>query len=115
MVAFPSTHNTLTSDKCKQFTDHSNEEYYIADRIFTLRDPSAQFLLYPFKLVLSLLIFEATFSLILMLKRTQFLGELITMLQIMLDELGRFFYTFGVFIAFIIIVGNMLGSDLKNG
>ena len=48
-----------------------------------------------------------------MLQRTQYLGELIMMLDQMTNELVRFFATFGLIIILFLLVGRMLSSELK--
>ena len=49
-----------------------------------------------------------------MLQRTQYLGQLIMMLQQMMSEFFRFFMTFGLIIGLFMLIGRMLGSELKN-
>jgi hypothetical protein len=48
-----------------------------------------------------------------MLQRTQYLGELIMMLDQMTNELVRFFATFGLVIILFLLIGRMLSSELK--
>ena len=48
-----------------------------------------------------------------MLQRTQYLGELIMMLSQMMNELLRFFATFGLIIGLFLLLGRMLSSELK--
>ena len=48
-----------------------------------------------------------------MLQRTQYLGELIMMLDQMMNELVRFFATFGLVIGLFLLLGRMLSSELK--
>ena len=50
---------------------------------------------------------------IIMLQRTQYLGELIMMLDQMKNELVRFFLTFGLIILIFLLLGRLLSSELK--
>jgi hypothetical protein len=49
-----------------------------------------------------------------MLKRTQFLGELIQMLSEMIGELMRFFTTFGLVIFLFLLIGRFLSEELQS-
>ena len=66
-----------------------------------------------FKLIVSSLVVEYTLIVIIMLQRTQKLGELIMMVGHMLQELKKFITTFGLLIALFIIVGMQLSTELK--
>jgi hypothetical protein len=48
-----------------------------------------------------------------MLQRTQYLGELIMMLDQMKNELSKFFLTFGLIIITFLFLGRLLSSELK--
>lgn len=66
-----------------------------------------------FKLIASTIIIQSSMISVIMLQRTQYLGELIMMLDQMKNELIRFFATFGLIIVSFLLVGRMLGSELK--
>jgi len=58
-----------------------------------------------FKLLVSALVILQTLIMIMMLQRTEKLGEIIIMTEYMTEELGKYFATFGVLIAAFIIIG----------
>lgn len=66
-----------------------------------------------FKLIISVIIIQLCVISIVMLQRTQYLGELIMMLDQMMNELFRFFATFGLVIGLFLLLGRMLSSELK--
>jgi len=63
--------------------------------------------------IISAIITQSSIISIIMLQRTQYLGQLIMMLQQMMTEFSKFFLTFGLIIAMFLIIGRMLGSELK--
>lgn len=65
-----------------------------------------------FKYIISVLVIQITALLILMLKRTQYLGEIIQMLGEMVGELLRFFTTFGLIIVLFLLIGRFLSTEL---
>ena len=81
------------------------------DKVFGLLNPLPGQL--DFKLIISALIVQLCTLSIIMLQRTQYLGELITMLSQMMNELLKFFSTFGLFIVLFLLLGRMLSSELK--
>mmetsp|Transcript_12406 Transcript_12406/g.19393 ORF Transcript_12406/g.19393 Transcript_12406/m.19393 type:complete len:84 (-) Transcript_12406:1712-1963(-) len=60
--------NTVIGDHCSNFIEMSVDDRNTVDRVYTLRDPATQKL--NFKLILSVIIIQASVSLIFMLKRT---------------------------------------------
>jgi hypothetical protein len=66
-----------------------------------------------FKIIVSALIVQMVFISIIMLQRTQYLGELIMMLDQMKNEFSRFFLTFGLVIVVFILLGRMLSTEFK--
>mmetsp|Transcript_30411 Transcript_30411/g.46587 ORF Transcript_30411/g.46587 Transcript_30411/m.46587 type:complete len:375 (-) Transcript_30411:1435-2559(-) len=115
VLSYYDNKNSMMSDTCSKYISLSPDEVGTIDQIYTMRDPTNATGLLKFKVVLSVQIIEASISLILMLKRTHNLGELIMMLQIMAEELIRFFSTFGIVILLMILVGHTIGTDLKEG
>lgn len=81
------------------------------DKVYSLLNPSATDL--NFKLIISVIIIQLCVISIIMLQRTQYLGELIMMLAQMKNELVRFFATFGLIIFLFLLLGRMLSSELK--
>ena len=63
-----------------------------------------------FKYIISVIVIQLTMISIIMLQRTQYLGELIMMLNQMISELGRFFSTFGLLIGLFLLIGRMLND-----
>ena len=104
--------NPLISDGCMRvLPDMTAAEVYAADKIFTLTNTVAGEL--NFKYILSLLIIQLCVISINMLQRTQYLGELIMMLDQMGNELVRFFSTFGLIVGLFLLIGRMLSEELK--
>lgn len=104
--------NNLISDVCgRVIPDISPEDSYVIDKMFTMRYPREGEL--NFKLIASTIIIQSSMISVIMLQRTQYLGELIMMLDQMKNELIRFFATFGLIIVSFLLVGRMLGSELK--
>lgn len=66
-----------------------------------------------FKLLISILMVLVTILQILILERTEFMGQLILMCKYMIEELAKFFATFGLFILITIYAGFILNSILK--
>lgn len=65
-----------------------------------------------FRLILSVIIIQSSTISIMMLQRTQFLGELIMMLTMMQAELLKFFSTFGLVILIFIFLGRFLSTEI---
>lgn len=104
--------NTLISDVCGNLIpDISTEDKFMIDKMYSMRYPQEGAL--NFKLIASAIIFQSCMISVIMLQSTQYLGELIMMLDQMKNELIRFFATFGLIIVSFLLVGRMLGSELK--
>lgn len=52
-------------------------------------------------------------DLLLSLRKTARFGQMITMTGFLTSELGRYFVTFGTYFVYAIIIGTMIGLDLK--
>ena len=59
------------------------------------------------------IVFCYTLVMVVMLQRTEKLGELIIMVCEMITELNKFFITFGMLIGAFIIVGRQLNEEFK--
>jgi len=81
------------------------------DKVYSLLNPGPNDM--NFKLIMSVIIIQLCAISIVMLQRTQYLGELIMMLDQMKNELVRFFATFGLLIFLFLLLGRMLSSELK--
>jgi len=66
MAIHPSVYNTLLTDKCSKLEQYTPDQIETADLIFSLKQP-AQSSVAPFKIILSIIIFESSITLILML------------------------------------------------
>ena len=58
--------NTMMSDHCRNYIDMDDGDIYVMDHVYTLRDPTSG----GINLIVSIIIIQASVSLILMLKRT---------------------------------------------
>ena len=103
--------NTLISDKCSHYLDISANEKEIIDKGFTLRNPKEHHI--DFKMVFTIIVFSSTLTVVQMLSRTRYLGDLITTLQQLLWVMGQFFSTFGILILFVIFMLQVIGEDLQ--
>jgi hypothetical protein len=81
------------------------------NHMYTMSNPRKGEL--DFRLILSVIIVQSSSISIMMLQRTQFLGELIMMLTMMQAELVKFFSTFGLIILIFLFLGRFLSSELK--
>ena len=66
-----------------------------------------------FKYIMSCIIIQLSVISIFMLQRTKELGGVILMLTQMVDELVRFFTTFGLIIILFLMVGRFLSEELQ--
>lgn len=64
-------------------------------------------------MVVSIIVCQYSLIMIVMLQRTQKLGELIMMVNQMISELKKFLITFGLPLGLFIIIGRQLNSELK--
>lgn len=103
-MEFSKPSNDFLSENCKAAgTTHTNAQVSQIDYAYSLISPKEGQL--DFKLLISALVVLYTLIMILMLQRTQKLGELIMMVDQMINELGKFIVTFGLLIVGFIIVG----------
>ena len=65
---------------------------------------------YPFSVIISLVVCQYSLIMIVMLQRTQKLGELIMMVNQMINELKKFLITFGLPLGLFIIIGRQLND-----
>lgn len=65
-----------------------------------------------FSTLVILVVAQAAIMSLMMLQRTQLIGELITMLNAMVSELMRFFTTFVLVIFAFLVAGRLLGDEL---
>ncbi len=70
--------NTLMQDTCRRFVELSDSENAAMTTIYSLKNPDWS--KYDFSLIISVLVIQATIETISKLKRTHYLGQLITML-----------------------------------
>ena len=75
VIAGNSNKNTLISDKCGEYIELSQDDKESIDKIFTLRNPYEDAV--DFKLVLSVIVIHCAMSVVQMLQRTRYLGDLI--------------------------------------
>jgi hypothetical protein len=68
---------------------------------------------FSFSMVVSIIVCQYSLIMIVMLQRTQKLGELIMMVNQMISELKKFLITFGLPLGLFIIIGRQLNSELK--
>mmetsp|Transcript_11798 Transcript_11798/g.18118 ORF Transcript_11798/g.18118 Transcript_11798/m.18118 type:complete len:144 (+) Transcript_11798:596-1027(+) len=104
-------YNTMFTEECSKVLAISDADTATINKIFTLRYPLEGQL--SFKLIISCIVVQCALISILMLQRTRFLGELIIMLQEMITEMLKFFFTFGLIIAIFLMVGRLLLYELK--
>lgn len=69
---------------------------------------------FNFQLLISAIVIQFSLMSIIMLQRTQKLGELIVMVFQMFSEFRKFMLTFGLAIGCFIIVGRQLNGEIKN-
>jgi len=103
--------NTVSSDVCSQHMTLTATQISEVDKVYSLANTQTGEL--NFRYIMSMLIIQLCAISIIMLQRTQYLGELIMMLDQMKNELVRFFITFGLIIALFLLLGRMLGEELK--
>jgi len=103
--------NTLISDTCGKYIEIDAETINDVDHMYTMRNPRQGEL--DFRLIISIIIIQSAGISIMMLQRTQYLGELIMMLTMMQAELVKFFSTFGLIILIFVFIGRFLSTELK--
>ena len=106
-------YNTLISDMCGPFLEMDAQTIDDVDHMYTMRNPRASEGELDFKLIISVIIIQAVVFSIMMLQKTDYLGELIMMLIQMNAELLKFFATFGMIILLFILIGRFLSAEIK--
>ena len=112
LYAWSSTdNNTVISDTCGRVISINGADKLQADKMYTMKNPREGEL--NLNLIISTIVIQSSVISIIMLQRTQYLGQLIMMLQQMMNEFFRFFSTFGLIIGLFLLIGRMLSSELK--
>ena len=106
-------YNTLISDLCGPFVEMDAQTIDDVDHMYTMRNPRETEGELSFRLLISVIIVQAVLFTIMMLQRTEYLGELIMMLTQMNAELLKFFLTFGMIILLFVFIGRFLSSEIK--
>lgn len=107
MIQFNNEQNHLMTDVCSQVADFSGEDKQTIGFVFSLL---AQTNTFSFSMVVSLIVCQYSLIMIVMLQRTQKLGELIMMVSQMINEVKKFFITFGLPLGVFIIIDRMLNT-----
>jgi hypothetical protein len=97
-------------DVCGGIVDISPDDSYKIDFVYSLL---AQTSMLNFQLIVSILIILYSVIMIMMLQRTQNLGELIMMVGQMVFELRKWMLTFGLVLILFILLGRQLSEILK--
>lgn len=120
VVAFIYTYNDMQKPRNALVTDICEEMGYIsltpeekdsADYMFAILSKTNSE--YNYQLLISAMVVQYSLISIIMLQRTQKLGELIVMVFQMISELNKFLFTFGLAIGCFIIVGRQLTEEIK--
>lgn len=82
--------------------------------MFTIVNPINEDSILSFNFLISCIIIQSSVYCIIMLQRTQYLGELIIMLYQMINEFIRFISTFGLIIIMFWLMGRILGAVFKD-
>ena len=102
----------LLSTNCGQVMSLSGAQLQNLDMYFNLYAGTNELMNY--KYIISVLVIQLTILSVMMLQRTNHLGELIMMLTQMISELGRFFVTFGLLIGLFLLIGRILNQQLQS-
>jgi phosphatidylglycerophosphate synthase len=102
--------NPLITDVCADVIEFSDDEIDKVSYVYSL---IAQTSSLNFQLIVSILIVLYATIMIMMLQRTQKLGELIMMVAQMVSELRKWLLTFGLLIILFILLGRQLNEILK--
>jgi hypothetical protein len=103
--------DNIVSDTCSTVIPLTDLQRSNVDYVYMILGDSADRM--SFKLIVSSLVVLYTLIIIIMLQRTQKLGELIMMVGHMVHEFEKFITTFGLLIGLFIIVGMQLSTELK--
>jgi hypothetical protein len=96
-------YNDIVSRKCASVMSLNDSQVAAANYVYSILGESNGVL--SFKLIVSAIVIQYAIVVILMMQRTQKLGELIMMIVQMVYELKKFIITFGLLIGLFIIVG----------
>lgn len=105
--------NALITDNCIElgYISLTPEDKDSADFMFAILSKTKG--VFNFQLLISAIVVLYSLISIIMLQRTQKLGELIVMVFQMISELNKFLFTFGLAIGTFIIVGRQLTEEIK--
>lgn len=104
--------NTITTEVCGKYQGYDADQAQTLNKMFTIVNPSDD-VIFGFNFLISCIIIQSSVTCIIMLQRTQYLGELIIMLYQMVNEFLRFIATFGLVIIMFWLMGRILGADFK--
>lgn len=104
-------YNDIVSKKCASVMSLNDGQVAAANYVYSILGESNGVL--SFKLIVSAIVVQYAIVVILMMQRTQKLGELIMMIVQMVYELKKFIITFGLLIGLFIIVGTQLQEEVK--
>ena len=110
IVQFEHHVNPLLTDVCEGVVEFSDVE---KDKIGYVYSLLAQTSSLNFQLIVSILVILYAVVMIMMLQRTQKLGELIMMVSQMVSELRKWLLTFGLMLVLFILLGRQLNEILK--
>ena len=102
IINMSSTRNPLITDNCSKVMQFTTDQ---VDQIGFVYSLISQTNSLSFSLVVSVFVCQYSLVMIVMLQRTQKLGELIMMVNEMISELKKFFITFGLLLGLFIIIG----------
>lgn len=105
-------YSTIVTDVCGKFRKLEDSHKIQIDKMYTMVNPIND-KNFSFNFLISCVIIQSSMLCIIMLQRTQYLGELIIMLYQMINEFLRFFGTFGLVILMFWLIGRILGADFK--
>lgn len=110
VLKYQEPHNPLITDMCSEKIDITDLEKDQIDFVYALLSQTSDI---NFQYIISVLVVLYATMMIMMLQRTQKLGELIMMVGQMLNELKKFLFTFGLILMLFILVGKQLNEKLK--
>ena len=110
-IKFTNPQNNMLTDMCSTVLTISPDEAGEVNYVYALLSQTDGSL--NFQIIISALMIQYSFMMIIMLQRTPKLGELIMMVSEMISELRKFIITFGLLIIAFIIVGRQLNREIK--
>ena len=101
----------MISDKCSQIINITPQDKRAIDTVYTYMIEKPGQL--NFKQNFTCIVIQFTLVLIIMLEKTQGLGELIMMILHMVDQFRKFIFTFGLLIVLFIMINLTLKNEFK--